>query len=99
VVSANFQHFGAIISSDAPQGVSVIFEPQIEIRAFDFNVVVNVDIKLTIDLGIVSVAAVSAWLVRHFQKKSNFEITINGKEIPKIESKAKELIENEINQK
>jgi hypothetical protein len=99
IVTANFQHLGSLISSDAPQGVSVIFEPPVERRAVDFNVVVNVDITLAIDLGTVSVAVVSAWLVRHFHKKSKLEITVNGKEVPKIESQAKELIENEINQK
>ncbi len=98
VINSNFQHLGSLLESDIPEGISVVPSGAsvIERRNLDFNVVVNVDVKLIIDVGKISSVVAAIWLAKKFAKNRKFKIGVNGNAIPENEAETIKLIKQEI---
>lgn len=68
-----------------------------ERRDFNFNVAVNLDIKLVIDLTKISAMVFAAWFVGRIRGRNReIEVHLNGKQIPKDETLAIEFIAKEV---
>ena len=66
-------------------------------RAVDFDVAVNFDIQLTVDITKISVFAFATWLVNKSRTmKGDHHININGKQISPNNSEAIDFVTKEI---
>lgn len=88
-----------LLNSDLPDGVKLISEPPIERRGgVEWNISVNFDIKVTIDLAKIAAPVFAIWL---FKRTGilNKKIYINHKQVPIDEAKAIEFVTKEIEDK
>lgn len=96
-ITTNQPSLYSFLNADIPEGVKITSEPPIERRSIDWNISVNVDINLAIDLTKITALAFALWLFNRIKRpQKEIEIKINCKEIPVDQSKAIEFITKEI---
>ncbi|MFH2047042.1 MAG: hypothetical protein ABIK92_18085 [Pseudomonadota bacterium] len=99
-IITNCQALQPYLNSDIPDGVKITSPPPREKRGLDFNITVNLDIQLVIDLTKITATALAAWIVKKsLAMKGNHRVNINGKQISVDGPKAIDLITNEIEEK
>ncbi len=87
----------AVLAGDCPSGVRLVSPPPVFTRSFDVSVHLNFDIKITVDLGLISVTAFAAWLVRRASAlKGVHRIEHDGKHVSIDDADAPEVIANKI---
>ena len=74
------------------------FEPMTMTRGIDVNIAFNFDIKVTVDLGVISASAVAAWFVTKFCRTPKLDINprVNGKALPPNDADAVKMITDAI---
>ncbi len=100
IISTSQTFLYSFLNADLPEGVNIISEAPIERRGIDWNISVNFDIKLTIDLTKITAFAFATWLFNRIRRpKKEIEININCKQIPIDQTEAIEFIKKEIENK
>jgi len=86
-----------LLNADTSEGINIISEPPIQKRSIDWNIAVNIDITLTIDLTKITALGFAIWLLNHIGRtKREIETNINRKQIPVDQREAIEFITKEI---
>lgn len=96
-ITTNQPALHSFLNADIPEGIKIISAPPIEKRGIDWNIVVNLDINLRIDLTKITAIAFALWLLKRIRRpQKEIEIKINRKQIPINQSEAIEFITKEI---
>jgi hypothetical protein len=97
IITTNQPSLHYFFNADIPEGVKIISDPPIERRGIDWNIIINVDITLAIDLTKITALAFALWLFKHIRRpQREIEIKINRKQIPIDQSEAIKFITTEI---
>ena len=81
-------------------GIKIISEPPIEKRGIGFDISINFDINIIVDLGKISAYVFAGWLISRTKRlRGNHKININRQQIPVDHPKAIELVTKEIEHK
>ena len=98
-IVSDFTLLGPFLKGERPAGVRVLFDPPPPVRrGFDSAVnVAMVEVKVSVDLGQVSAAAVAAWLVRRLRRVGGeHRVQLNAKQLSLHDPGAEKLITEEV---
>ena len=97
-ITTNCDVLPAALESDIPDGVRVISGPIMRQRGFDVHV--NLDFSIVIDVAKVAPFVVAAWFLRHVKQfKRTPTVYLDGKELPQLEDEATKMIQDAVEQK
>ena len=100
-ITTNFSPLYGLLNNELPDGVSIISVPPIERRGGPgWDVAVNIDIQLVIDLSKIAPYVVAGWLIKKCNRlPGKHHININRKQITVDDPKAVESVAYEIDDK
>jgi hypothetical protein len=95
-ITTDFPLLQPILNNDVPAGVSFISPPPTFHRSLDVHVTVNVDVRIAIDLGVITAAAAASWLVHRLRAIRgdfpDYGVRLEAKQLPPDDADAIKLI-------
>jgi hypothetical protein len=97
-ITTNLLPLYGLLNNELPEGVSIISTPPREGRGGPgWDVTVNIDIQLVIDLSKIAPYVFAGWLIKNSNKlPGKHHVNINRKQIAVDDPKAIEHVANEI---
>ncbi len=99
-ITTDFTILQPMLNHDVPAGVSLVSPPPTFKRSLDVHVTVNVDVKIAIDLGVITAAAAASWLVHRLRViRGNFpdyRVRLDAMQLPQDDADAIKLITEKI---
>jgi len=100
-ITTNLSPLYSLLNSDLPEGVLIVSEPPIERKGGPgWDVAINIDIQLVIDLSKIAPYILAGWLINRCRiLRGKHYININRKQISVDDPKAIESVTKEIENK
>lgn len=100
IVTVTASNVPPALNSDAPDGIHIIVPPIPRTKGFGIEVAINIDLKIVVDLGLISSAAAAIWIVQKVRRaRIDVQPKVDQKALPTNEQEAVKMVKDAIDEK